>query len=96
MDADERHEDESPAIPRRLKWLLAVGAVVILAVVIPLAVTNPGEQAHRTALAGKTHCRYHNFLLFSTMTTIDLSGEQRRVSTGFLGKVTVADDAQAR
>ena len=80
--------------PRRFGWMFGIGVVIWVVAVIAVAVANPGEQAHRDALANKPYCQYHNYLLFSTMTTIELSGEERKVSTGFLGTVTPSDHAQ--
>lgn len=77
---------------RRFRWLLAVG----LMAVVGAAVSNPSEPAHRQALAGQTFCRYDNSLLFSTMTRIELSGEEHLVSTGFFGTVFASDEAPVR
>ena len=99
MDADVTYDDEPPSdrrtLARRFGWLLALGGVAF-GVIIGLALSNPGEQAHRTALGGKTHCRYNYFLLFSTMDAIELDGSVQTVSTGFLGTVSVLDNAQKR
>ncbi len=98
MNTDVKHYEESPSaqrtFPRRIGWTFSTWMVIWVVAVIGVAVSNPGEQAHRDALANKPYCQYHNYLLFSTMTTIELSGEERKVSTGFFGTVTTSDNAQ--
>ena len=79
---------------RRIGWTFGTWMVVWVAAMIAVTVSNPGEQAHRDAIDDKPYCRYHNYLFFSTMTTIELSGEERKVSTGFFGTVTTSDNAR--
>ena len=98
MNTNVKNNEASPSgqrtFPRRFGWVFGIGVVIWVVAVIGVVVSNPGEQAHRDALANKPYCQYHNYLLFSTMTTIELSGEERKVSTGFLGTVTTSDISQ--
>ena len=99
MNTSVKNNEASPSgqrtFPRRFGWLFGIFVVIWVAAMIAVAVYNPSEQAHRAALNYKTHCRYNNYLFYSTMTTIELSGDERQVSTGFLGTVTTLDDGKS-
>jgi hypothetical protein len=91
MNTAVKHLEESqvqqPASNRAFWRLLILGAIAL----VSIALSNPSEQRHRAAIGDKTHCQYHNYLLFSTISTIELDGEYRQLSFGFLGTVQLTE-----
>lgn len=64
MNTNVKNNEASPSghrtLIRRIGWTFGTGMVIWAAAIIAVAISNPGEQAHRDALDNKPYCQYHN------------------------------------